>query len=48
MNAKLHPSAALLAVDAQNRFCAGGTLTVAEGDRVIPLVSDCSGAEAQA
>lgn len=36
----LDPTAALIIVDVQNDFCPGGSLAVAEGDRVIPVLND--------
>lgn len=33
------PADVLLVVDLQNDFCPGGTLAVAEGDKIVPLVN---------
>jgi nicotinamidase/pyrazinamidase len=35
----LHPGDALLLVDPQNDFCPGGSLPVADGDQVMPVLS---------
>jgi len=35
--------AALIIVDVQNDFCPGGSLAVAEGDRVIPVINRIAG-----
>ena len=32
---------ALVIVDAQNDFCPGGALPVAEGDRIVPILNRC-------
>ena len=34
---------ALIIIDIQNDFCAGGTLEVPNGDQIIPLVNDLAG-----
>ncbi len=38
MNSDLH-DAALIVVDPQNDFCAGGSLAVPDGDRVVPVLN---------
>jgi nicotinamidase/pyrazinamidase len=35
----LQPDDALLVIDVQNDFCPGGNLSVAEGDKVVPLIN---------
>ncbi|RZU40509.1 bifunctional nicotinamidase/pyrazinamidase [Edaphobacter modestus] len=35
----LTPTDALLVIDVQNDFCPGGALSVAEGDRVVPVIN---------
>ncbi len=42
------PGEALLLVDPQNDFCPGGSLPVAEGDQVMPVLNAWAGAAAQA
>jgi len=39
MNDSLH-DAALIVVDIQNDFCAGGSLEVPDGDRVVPVLNE--------
>lgn len=39
-NIRLHMNDALLVVDVQNDFLPGGSLAVAEGDRVVPALND--------
>jgi len=34
------PDSALIIVDVQNDFCAGGSLAVADGDAVVPILND--------
>src|SRR5919199_6449983 len=42
----LQPGDALLLVDPQNDFCPGGSLPVAEGDQVMPVLSSWAAAAA--
>ncbi|GAA0877120.1 bifunctional nicotinamidase/pyrazinamidase [Algoriphagus jejuensis] len=37
---KIKKSDALLIVDVQNDFCPGGTLAVAEGDQIVPIINN--------
>jgi nicotinamidase/pyrazinamidase len=37
---KIRPDDALLIVDVQNDFCAGGALAVPDGDAVVPVLND--------
>lgn len=39
MSIKLTPSDALLLIDVQNDFCPGGSLAVADGDAVVPILN---------
>ena len=39
MTITLQPADALLVIDVQNDFCPSGTLSVAEGDQVVPLLN---------
>jgi len=39
----LEPGWALLVVDVQNDFCAGGALAVPDGDAIVPLVNELMG-----
>ena len=39
MTITLQPVDALLVIDVQNDFCPSGTLSVAEGDQVVPLIN---------
>lgn len=39
MNNPLHPGDALLLIDVQRDFCAGGSLPVAEGDQIVDVLN---------
>jgi nicotinamidase/pyrazinamidase len=45
---RFEPGDALLLVDPQNDFCPGGSLAVADGDAVIPVLNDWARAAEQA
>ncbi len=40
MPVRPEPDSALIIVDVQNDFCAGGSLAVADGDAVVPILND--------
>jgi nicotinamidase/pyrazinamidase len=48
MKVEFSPGDALLLVDPQNDFCPGGALGVAEGDQVMPILSEWAAAAAAA